>query len=63
MSDGRAADLLRIGAAIEQDARGHAVLAPECQQEVLGADVVVTQAQRLVQRKVQDVLGAWVNGI
>src|SRR5215218_8702794 len=58
-ADDLVADLLGVGVEVEQDAGGHAlVLAHEPEQDVLGADVVVAQAQRLAQRKLQDLLGA-----
>ena len=53
------ADLLGVGVEVEQDARGDAlVLADQAEQDVLGADVVVAQAQRLAQRQLQHLLGA-----
>ncbi len=58
-ADDLVADLLRVGVEVEQDARRDAlVLAHEAEQDVLGADVVVAEAQRLAQRKLQDLLGA-----
>src|SRR5438132_5355393 len=43
---------LRVGVEVEQDARGDAlVLAHQAEQDVLGADVVVAQRQRLAQRE------------
>jgi hypothetical protein len=55
--DDLVADLLAVGVEVEQDARGHAlVLAHEPQQDVLGADVVVTEAQRLAQRQFEHLL-------
>src|SRR5215211_6565785 len=45
------ADLVRVGVEVEQDARRDAlVLAHQAEQDVLGADVVVAQRQRLSQR-------------
>ena len=53
------ADLLRVGVEVEQDACGNAlVLAHQPEQDVLGADVVVTEAQRLAQRQLEHLLGA-----
>ncbi len=58
-ADDLVADLLRVGVEVEQDARGDAlVLAHEPEQDVLGADVVVAQAQRLAQRELEHLLGA-----
>src|SRR5579859_962902 len=52
------ADLLRIGVEIEQDPGGHAlVLAHQAEQDVLGPDVVVAQAQSLPQRQLEHLLG------
>ncbi len=53
------ADLLRVGVEVEQDARGDAlVLAHEPEQDVLGADVVVAEAERLAQGQLEHLLGA-----
>ena len=53
------ADLLGVGVEVEQDAGGDAlVLAHEAEQDVLGADVVVAEAERLAQRQLEDLLGA-----
>src|SRR5204862_480217 len=58
--DDLVADLLRVGVEVEQDARGDAlVLANEAEQDVLSADVVVAEAQRLAQRELEDLLGSW----
>src|SRR6185437_19034 len=58
-ADHLVADLLGVGVEVEQDAGGHAlVLAHETEQDVLGADVVVAQAQCLAQGQLQDLLGA-----
>ncbi len=58
-ADDLVADLLGVGVEVEQDARGNAlVLAHETQQDVLGADVVVAEAQRLAQRELEHLLGA-----
>ena len=57
--DDLVADLLGVRVEVEQDARGDAlVLANESEQDVLGADVVVAQAQRLAQRQLEDLLRA-----
>ena len=58
-ADDLVADLLRVGVEVEEDARGDAlVLADEAEQDVLGADVVVAQAQRLAEGELEDLLGA-----
>jgi len=58
-ADDLVADLLGVGVEVEQDARGHAlVLAHQAEQDVLGADVVVAEAQRLAQRELEHLLGA-----
>ncbi len=58
-ADDLVADLLRVGVEVEQDACGDAfVLADEAEQDVLGADVVVAERQRLAQRELQDLLRA-----
>ncbi len=58
-ADDLVADLLRVGVEVEQDPRGDAlVLADEAEQDVLGADVVVAEAQSLAQRQLQHLLGA-----
>ena len=57
--DDRRADLLEIGAEVEQHLRGDALaLADEAEQDVLGADVVVAELQRLAQRQLEHLLGA-----
>src|SRR3954447_10063170 len=57
-ADDLVADLLGVGVEVEQDPGGDAlVLADEPQQDVLGADVVVAQAQRLAQSQLEDLLG------
>ena len=57
--DDLVADLLGVGVEVEQDARGDAlVLAHQAEQDVLGADVVVAEAQRLAQRELEHLLGA-----
>src|SRR5262249_15926555 len=51
------ADLLRVRIEIEQDPRRYAlVLAHQPEQDVLGADVVVAEAQGLSERELQDLL-------
>ena len=58
-ADDLVADLLGVRVEVEQDPGGDAlVLAHQSQQDVLGADVVVAQAQRLAQRKLEDLLRA-----
>ena len=58
-ADDLVADLLGVGVEVEQDARGDAlVLAHEAEQDVLGADVVVAEAERLAQRQLEHLLGA-----
>jgi hypothetical protein len=53
------ADLLRVSVEVVQNARTHAlVLAHHPEQDVLGTDVVVAQAQRLPQGELEDLLGA-----
>ena len=57
--DDLVADLLGVGVEVEQDAGGDAlVLTHQAEQDVLGADVVVAQAQRLAQRQLEHLLGA-----
>ena len=57
--DDLVADLLGVGVEVEQDAGGDAlVLAHEAEQDVLGADVVVAEAERLAQRQLEHLLGA-----
>jgi hypothetical protein len=52
-------NLVCVGVEVEQDARRDAfVLAHEAEQDVLGADVVVAEAQRFAQRELQDLLRA-----
>src|SRR3954463_12229633 len=58
-ADDLVADLLGVGIEVEQDPCGDAlVLADEPEEDVLGADVVVAQAQRFTQRELEDLLGA-----
>ena len=62
-ADDLVADLLGVGVEVEQDARGDAfVLAHEPEQDVLGADVVVAERQRLAQRELEHLLGAGGEG-
>ena len=57
--DDLVADLLGVGVEVEQDAGGDAlVLAHEAEQDVLGADVVVAERERLAQRQLEHLLGA-----
>ena len=57
--DDLVADLLGVGVEVEQDAGGDAlVLADQPEQDVLGADVVVTERERLAQRQLEHLLGA-----
>ena len=61
--DDLVADLLGVGVEVEQDAGGDAlVLAHQPEQDVLGADVVVPEAQGLAQRELQDLLRPWREG-
>src|SRR5205823_3088364 len=58
-ADDLVADLLGVGVEVEQDPRGDAfVLADEAEQDVLGADVVVTERESLAQRQLEHLLGA-----
>ena len=55
--DDLVADLLRVRVEVEQDAGGDAlVLADEAEQDVLGADVVVAEGERLAERQLQHLL-------
>ncbi len=59
-ADDLVADLLGVGVEVEQDARGDAfVLAHEAEQDVLGADVVVAERERLAERQLENLLRAW----
>ena len=52
------ADPVEVGPELDQDLRGDALaLADQAQQDVLGADVVVPQLQRLAQRQLEHLLG------
>ncbi len=58
-ADDLVADLLGVGVEVEQDARRDAlVLAHEPEQDVLGADVVVAERERLAQRELEHLLRA-----
>ena len=58
-ADDLVADLLGVGVEVEQDAGGDAlVLTHEAEQDVLGADVVVAERERLAQRQLEHLLGA-----
>ena len=49
----------QVGAQLDQHLGGHALaLADQPEQDVLGADVVVAQLQRLAQRQLKDLLGS-----
>ena len=62
-ADDLVADLLRVGVEVEQDAGGDAlVLADEAEQDVLGADVVVSERERLAEGELEDLLGAGREG-
>ena len=53
------ADAVEVGAELLQDLRGDALaLADQAEQDVLGADVVVAELQRLAERELEDLLGA-----
>ena len=57
------ADPGQVGAQLHQHLGGDALaLADEAEQDVLGADVVVAELQRLAERQLQDLLGAWGEG-
>jgi hypothetical protein len=58
-ADDLVADLLGVGVEVEQDAGGDAlVLAHEAEQDVLRADVVVPERQRLAEGELEHLLGA-----
>src|SRR5918994_1919559 len=58
-ADDLVADLLGVRVEIQEDARGHAlVLAHQTEQDVLGADVVVAERERLAQGQLEHLLGA-----
>ena len=53
------ADPRQVGAQLDQHLGRHALaLADEAEEDVLGADVVVAELQRLAQRQLEDLLGA-----
>src|SRR4029450_12471238 len=53
------ADAVEVGAELLQDLGGDALaLADQPEQDVLGADVVVTELERLPKRELEDLLGA-----
>ena len=53
------ADPVEVGAELDQHLGGDALaLADQAEQDVLGADVVVAELQRLAQRQLEDLLGA-----
>ena len=57
------AHLVQVGAELDQHLGGDALTLPdEPEQDVLGADVVVAQLQRLAQRELEDLLGAGGEG-
>src|SRR5207247_9623811 len=59
-ADDLVANLLCVGVEVEQDARGDAlVLSNEAEQDVLGADVVVTEGERFTQGELENLLRAW----
>src|SRR5206468_342823 len=58
-ADDLVADLLGVCVEVEQDPRGDAlVLADEAEQDVLRADVVVAEGERLAQRELEHLLRA-----
>ena len=58
-ADDLVADLLGVRVEVEQDAGGDAlVLAHEAEQDVLGADVVVAEGERLAERQLEHLLRA-----
>src|SRR5205085_6293616 len=57
-ADDLVANLLCVGIEVEQDARRDAFVLPyEAEQDVLGADVVVSERKRFPQRELEDLLG------
>ena len=57
------ADPVEVGAELDQHLGGDALaLADQAEQDVLGADVVVAELQRLAQRQLEDLLGAGGEG-
>src|ERR1700754_2425084 len=58
-ADDLVADLVGVGVEVEQDASGDTlVLTHQAEQDVLGADVVVAEGERLAQRQLEYLLGA-----
>jgi hypothetical protein len=58
-ADDLVADLLGVGVEVEQDAGGDALVLPhQAEQDVLGADVVVPQRERLAEGELENLLGA-----
>ena len=52
-------DAGQVGAQLDQDLGGDALaLADQAEEDVLGADVVVAELERLAQRQLEDLLGA-----
>ena len=57
------ADPGEVGAELDEHLGGHALALPdETQENVLGADVVVSELQRFPQRELEDLLGPWGEG-
>ena len=57
------ADARQVGAELDEHLRGDALaFADEPEEDVLGADVVVSELQRLAQRELEDLLGAGREG-
>jgi len=57
------ADPVEVGPQLDEDLGGDALaLADQTQQDVLGADVVVAELQRLAQRQLQHLLRPWREG-
>jgi len=53
------ADLLSVGVEIAQDADGDAIaFTAQAEQDVLGADVVMAEAERFAQRQLEHLFGA-----
>src|SRR5262249_36581783 len=62
-ADDLVADLLGVGVEVEQDPRSNAlVLADEAEQDVLRADVVVAERERLAQRQLEHLLRTGCEG-
>src|SRR5690606_14955711 len=57
------ADPAEVGAQLHQHLGGHTLaLTDEAEEDVLGADVVVAELQRLAERQLEDLLGPWGEG-